>query len=409
MVQFWDDNNFLSLNQGGFRKKHSTVSTIADLTDNLFQQINEGRTTLAAFVDLRKAFDTVNTDILIEKLRLSGIRNNVLKWCISYLSNRFQCTLANGTISSTLPVSCGVPQGSVLGPLFFLVYVNDIQNAVTDCGIKLYADDTVLYQHGVNCTEANIKLQNSVNEFKEWCDVNVLTINAAKTKIMAFASRSRVKKCKHVNIQIGGEKLKLVPCFKYLGITLDSTLNFNKHITSVIKLICHKMILLAKLKRYLNNDSALLIYKTMLLPYFDYADVIVCKANCKDINKLQTLQNKCLRICSGMDKYFNTKRVHKLANVPFLKDRREAHVCNFMYKRKNNKALLNRREIRTRAHDAPLFNVPVPRCEAFKRSICFHGSNSWNNLDAETRNIANYSMFKWKQKCAMLSPLKEIQ
>ena len=119
-----------------------------------------------------------------------GLRNNVLR----YLSNRFQCTFVNGVKFNLLHITCGVPQGSVLGPLFFLVYVNDIQDAVKNCGIKLYADDTVLYQDGINGTEGGVKLQSSVDRFKEWCDVNALTINASKTKVMAFASRSGVKK-----------------------------------------------------------------------------------------------------------------------------------------------------------------------------------------------------------------------
>ena len=165
---------------------------------------------------------------------------------------------------------------------------------------------------------------------------------------MIFASRSKVKKCKDVDVRIGNDNLKMVPCFKYLGITLDSTLSFSKHIASVVQRVCHKMTLLAKLKKYLKDETALLIYKTMLLPYFDYADVIFCKANKKDIDKLQRLQNKCLRICLGKERRFDTDRAHKLANTPFLSDRREAHVCNFMYKRKGNPELLNRREIRTR-------------------------------------------------------------
>ena len=289
IVEYWEEKKFLSINQGGFRKDHSTVSTIADLTDDIFHNINEGLSTVAAFVDLRKAFDTVNMKILLSKLNCAGIRGGVLKWCDNYLSDRQQCTFANGKKSTMLPVVCGVPQGSVLGPLFFLVYVNDIQQAVGECGVKLYADDTVLYQCGVNGTEAGVKLQESVDKFVNWCDGNALTINASKTKLMAFATRSKVKKCKNVEVRIGEERLKMVPYFKYLGITLDSTLNFSKHISSVIQLICYKMTLLAKLKKYLKDETALLIYKTMLLPYFDYADVIFCKANKKDTDKLQTL------------------------------------------------------------------------------------------------------------------------
>ena len=377
------------------------MSTIANLSDDLFHQINAGNTSIATFVDLRKAFDTVNTTILLKKLHRSGIRGNTLRWCEDYLANNIK--------SSLLPVTCGVPQGSVLGPLFFLVYVNDVQHPIGNCGVQLYADDTVIFQSGVNADIASTKLQESVNNFKKWCDVNALTINASKTKTMVFASRSKVKRCKNVDVRVDGEKLKLVPSFKYLGMTLDSTLNFSSHIAQVIKTVCYKMTLLARLKKYLNNETALLIYKSMLLPYFDYADVIFCKANTKDLDKLQKLQNKCLRICMGTDRRFNTHRAHVQAKVPYLKDRRAAHVCNFMFKRKNVKALLNNREIRTRAHDAPMFNVPIPRCEAFKRSVCFQGSTEWNNLPTDTRNSDNFLTFKYKMKSRMFQPLVEAQ
>ena len=407
ITSFWE-TNFLTEHQGGFRKGYSTVSTIADLTDDLFHDMNRGNTTLAAFVDLRKAFDTVNTKILLAKLEHAGIRGRVLEWCRNYLSDRLQCTYANGVKSTLLPVTCGVPQGSVLGPLFFLVYVNDIKNAVINCGVKLYADDTVLYQAGLNHEEAQLKLQESVNSFKQWCDINALTINAPKTKVMVFASRAKVKKCRNVTVEIGGTRLKVVPSFKYLGLTLDSTLNFTQHIASVIRLITYKMTLLAKLKKHLNTEVATLIYKSMILPYFDYADVIYWKANERDLGKLQTLQNKCLRICKGRDRRFSVDRVHKQTNVPFLKDRRVAHVNNFMYIRKKNKSLLNTREIRTRAHDAPLFTVPIPRCEAFKRSVCYSGSVWWNGLNANLRYNGNYLSFKQKQKDCMLQPLKLI-
>ena len=123
---------------------------------------------------------------------------------------------------------------------------------------------------------------------------------------MVFASRSKVKKSKNIDIKVDGEKLKMVPSFKYLGMTLDSTLNSNLHIAQIIKCVCHKMTLLAKLKRYLNESTALVIYKSMLLPYLDYGDIIFCNSNKKDLDKLQRLQNKCLRICMGKDRLFHT-------------------------------------------------------------------------------------------------------
>ena len=177
----------------------------------------------------------------------------------------------------------------------------------------------------------------------------------------------------------------------------------------MVKLVCHKLTLLAKLKKYLRKETALLIYKSMILPYIDYTDVIFCNANKKDVDKLQKLQNKCLKICLEKTRRFGTERVHNLAEVPLLTDRRSAHVCNFMYKRKCNKELLNNREIRTRAYDAPVFNVPIPRCEEFRRSVCFHGSSRWNNLPADTRNINKFEAFKRNQKLAMMWPLIAIR
>ena len=255
----------------------------------------------------------VNLDILIKKLERARVRDNVLLWCKSYLSGRSQCTVANGVASDQLPMYCGVPQGSVLGPLFFLVYVNDVQNAMDDCLIKLYADDTVLYQSGISSHETAAKLQASLDLFVRWCSVkNKLAINIKKTKTMFFGTRHKLKKAKNIDIVINNEHLKLVPSYKYLGLIVDSILNFNLHIASVTRTILHKMSLLAKMKKYLNNDVAVSIYKSMLLPYLDYADA-------KDLKKLQKLQNKCLRICMGRARRFSTDGAHKLSKVPFLK------------------------------------------------------------------------------------------
>ena len=407
IMDFLNERNFLTSNQGGFRKGYSTVSTIADLTDDLFKGINSGLTTLASFVDLRKAFDTVNQDILLRKLHKAGVRGNPLEWCRNYLTGRRQKTVANGLSSGYLPVTCGVPQGSVLGPLFFLIYVNDLDSILVNCNVKLYADDTVLYQSGENCNIAEQKLQASLDVFSRWCSSNALSVNTKKTKLMAFGSRSKIKKCSKAKVILNGEKLKLVPSFKYLGVTLDPTLSYNHQIAGVIRTVQHKMQLLGKLKKYLNNDVALSIYKSMLLPYLDYADVIFCKANTAELDKLQKLQNRCLKICLGHQRDYNTTRLHRESKAPFLKDRQKTHTLNFMYKRKSMYPnLLNNREIRTRAHDAPLFEVPVPRCEAFKRSVGYFGSQEWNVLPPATRNINSYLEFKRVQKKQMLTSLE---
>ena len=326
----------------------------------------------------------------------------------SFEINRFQRTIANGKTSTNLPITCGVPQGSVLGPLFFLVFINDLEFALSNCKFKLYADDSVLYQVGISGEQAANLLQPSLNEFGQWCHVNKLTNNTKKSKLMVFGSRSKVKKAKYVKVKLNGAILQKVPSIKYLGMLLDPTLSYNKHVSYVIKTVLYRMLLLTKIRKYLHDEVALQIYKSMLLPYFDYADVIFNNSNVGDLDKLQRLQNKCLKLCNHRVRNANVESIHKIAKVPFLKDRRKAHVLNFMYIRKSRPELLNLREIRTRAHEAPLFNVPIPRCEAFKRSVVYSGSVAWNNLDVELRNMDLFLPFKFHRKKEMLAPLINV-
>ena len=334
-----ENNDFPCQSQGGFRKGFSTVSTIARLTDDLFVAINEGKVTLAAFIDLKKALDTVDYCILRNKLFKAGLSNGMLDWCTSYLSSRCQCVTVNGSVSSLKPIKSGVPQESVLGPLFFLIYVDDLLGALgSDCGTKLYADDTVIYCSGIDPTQVSVELQSSLHRFAIWCQRNKLTVNTKKTKFMCFRSRVRVKKAKNVIVTINGDRLNMVPSYKYLGMILDFTLSYNLHISSLIRTVLHKVTILSKVKKYLNDGTALLIYKSMIkLPYLDYADVVFDKAYSKDLDKPQRLQNRCLKICASRDRLFSMDLAHKLANTPFLSDRREAHTLNFMYKIKSIK------------------------------------------------------------------------
>ena len=145
VINYLEMNDLLNENQGGFRKGHSTINTVSDFTDDIFLAINNSKCTLAMFVDFRKAFDTVNHAMLLKKCELLGITNGNLEWLTSYLSLRKQCTLANGNMSGNLNISCGVPQGSILGPLLFLIFINDIGRDCQYCLIRLFADDTAIY------------------------------------------------------------------------------------------------------------------------------------------------------------------------------------------------------------------------------------------------------------------------
>ena len=393
---FLEDLNILSDKQGGFRKRFSTASSMIDLTNELFGNMNQGLTSLAAFIDLRKAFDTVNHDILIKNLKCYGVDDVNLTWCSNYLVNRKQRILANGFTSPNETITCGVPQGSVLGPLFFILYVNDVQNAVHDASIQLYGDDTVIHVSGSNPGEIELKLQPALDEFSAWCDENKLTLNASKTKVMVFGTRYRVKKAKNISVKMSNTTLQVVPTYKYLGFTLDC------HVRNVAYMVVFKANLLAKVRRYLTEETALSIYRSMILPYFDYADIVYNTANQEGLDKLQRIQNKCLKICKSYHVRADTELLHQVTNTAKLKARRRAHVNNFMYTKLAQEKWTDNLDIRTRAHDAPLFKVKHPNIEAYKRAIEYAGAVSWNNLPPAMRSTRTLTAFKASQRVAML-------
>ena len=402
MTIFFEDYKMLSDKQGGFRKGFSTTKSIADLTDDLFNNINEGLTSLAVFVDLRKAFDTVNHAILLDKLNHYGIRGVNLKWCTSYLEDRSQVTLANGIRSGAKSIACGVPQGLVLGPLFFIIYVNDMQSAVQEANSQLYADDTVIYASGQSPDQAANKLQPALNLFTVWCKVNKLSLNVSKTKQMNFGTRHKVKKASRTKLMMDNVALQIVPTYKYLGFMLDSTLSFSYHVKSVTNILMYKSVLLAKIRKFLTEDVTLRIYKSMILEYFDYGDVIYSSANQEGLKKLQRLQNKCLKICKGYNKRAGTDEIHIETKIQKLELRREDHINSFMYGRLENIDLVDTRKIRTRAHSAPLFKVKIPKLSAYKRSVEYAGATRWNDLPPCIRRLDNQDTFKAKQNQILL-------
>ena len=215
---------------------------------------------------------------------------------------------------------------------------------------------------------------------------------------MVFGTRHKVKKAKNVILKLENTQLQMVPTYKYLGFTLDSTLSFNYQVKCIGNMVAYKANLLAKIRKFLTDDVALKIYKSMIIPYFDYGDVIYNCANQEGLEKLQRLQNKCLKICRGLNVRFNTRELHVTTKVPMLEDRRVAHINNFMHGRLERQHLIDHRDIRTRAHDAPMFLVKVPNLEAYKRAVEYAGALRWNSLSPEIRNIKCATVFKARQK-----------
>ena len=232
LKNFLCTNDILTMHQFGFRKSYSTELAIVDMYDHLLEKLDNKDYTCAIFLDLAKAFDSVNHSILLAKLQKYGVREIALKFFESYLSNRWQYVKILNQESDLRLIDIGVPQGSILGPLLFLLYINDLPNA-TDCFVKLFADDTFL---SLSCQKkadlqkkANIEIEN----IRKWLFANKLTLNVDKSKFMII---SRRRDANHsFSLKINGEAVGRCSTYKYLGLIIDDKLDWKSHVNYICK------------------------------------------------------------------------------------------------------------------------------------------------------------------------------
>ena len=216
LSEYLENDQLLTDKQHGFCKSHSTIHSVAQLTDYINRKMDIRIPTLAAFVDFRKAFDCVQHPLLLSKLKQLGFDKLTTVWVSSYLSNRSQRVLANDIYSPYLEVSQGVPQGSLLGPLFYIIYANDLSRVIKNCEIALYADDMVLYTVNKDFTRSVNNLQNDLASLSEWCANNGIKANTDKTKVMVFSSATATSKLPDFEVKLDAVPLQVVSVYKYL-------------------------------------------------------------------------------------------------------------------------------------------------------------------------------------------------
>jgi hypothetical protein len=233
-IEFIETHKILSKHQYGFRKNRSTEHALIELVDKITTAIDEGKYTIGIFLDLSKAFDTINHQILINKLEHYGIRGTCQKWFKNYLSNRKQIVKYNQTKSEEMTIKSGVPQGSILGPLLFLLYINDIQNCSKLISIILFADDTTIsYSH--KCLKTlNETIQLELDKISNWLNVNKLSINISKTKFIVFRS-SKKKQNYDTTILLNNENIEQAKTTTFLGVVIDEHLTWSHHLDMITR------------------------------------------------------------------------------------------------------------------------------------------------------------------------------
>lgn len=294
VYEYFVENNLLYDSQYGFRKYHSTEFAALEFTDKIISNLDQGKLPIAIFLDLSKAFDTIDHSILIHKLEYYGIRGTSLNWFKSYLSNRQQYVQFNDCTSSHSIITTGVPQGSILGPLLFIIYMNDIATVTNKFHFTLYADDTSLvepictFTSGMNNnnSEAADGINKELNLITDWLCLNKLSLNAKKTKMMIFHHRQRNISNLKLNLYINNTKIEQVNEFNFLGLLLDECMTWNSHIQKISSKISVVNGILSRLKRFLPSDILKIIYNALIQPHLNFG-VLLWGKNVKRIHKLQ--------------------------------------------------------------------------------------------------------------------------
>lgn len=400
------DNDFLSPNQGGFRPGMGINDSIDTLLDFVYNSLNENKLILTIFYDLKKAFDTINHNILFCKLYGAGFRGKTLKLLKNYFTNRKQCCIINGQKSDLLNITCGVPQGSTLGPLMFIIYINDVIKHIKSANIGLYADDTVCYTGGYDIYDLNNTMNKAAKEFLNWCQLNRLTVNLNKSKVMIFSTK-RVRQLnelkQQVNIKLNDTTLEVVPTYRYLGILLDQRLDYEKHINYVKLRISQRHYVLRKIRWSIGFREALLIFKSCILPYQDIGDVFYSGATIERMKGLQTAQNKCLRTIYGAKNWPGVIRAHRNNNILLCMERRNLNLLKFAHKKSFKRCNLQQHKGRAlRSNRKLLLNLRMSKTQIYSKSYVLRASKLWNNLSEDFKRIRDVNLFSTRIKKELL-------
>jgi hypothetical protein len=331
---FFKENNLYYNCQYGFREAHSTEHAVLELIDKVVMQLDNNKLPVAIFMDLTKAFDTINHSILLQKLQYYGIRNNALSLLDSYLTNRKQYVEIDNIQSEFSNISTGVPQGSILGPLLFTIYINDISSSSEIFQTISYADDTTLLislsqKNGETDPPAET-LNIELKKYIDWLQLNALSLNIDKTNCMIFSSYKR--SFTHPKIKINGKLLKFVENFNFLDITIDRYLKWNSHVDKISSKISKVLGILNHLKKYLPAQILKTIYDALINPHLHYG--LLCWGT--QSNRILKLQKKAVRIITYSKYNAHTSPLFKNLRVLTIPDLYEQKLLQFYFRYANN-------------------------------------------------------------------------
>ena len=272
LMHYLDEHNILTPFQSGFRPNYSTEDVLLKTVEDWRLSVDRGNAVAAVFIDFSKAFDSISYPLLVKKLQSIGVADIALTWFHDFLTNRQQRVVIDGHASSWLTIQKGVPQGSLLGPLLFSIYTNDMPLTVKNCSINMYADDTALYTANTNAFKAANSVSKDLTATHKRCLDNSITINFKKTYAMFLSRnlRSLTSQCNNAMIYLNGLPLQTVTEIRYLGVIIDSKLSFKSHISSIISKAYGALKTLTRAQASLPLSIRKRLYKALVLPILEY-------------------------------------------------------------------------------------------------------------------------------------------
>ena len=382
LTSYITDNNVLSENQFGFRKKHSTYMPVSLIIDNITECLENGGKVIGLYLDLKKAFDTVNKEILLNKLYFLGIRGKLLKIITSYLENRVQKVGIKNSLSDSKNINIGVPQGSILGPLLFILYINDLPLISNLADFYLFADDTAIVIKGNSFEDIQAKINILIPKITKWFLSNRLSLNASKTCYQLYSIHPNNA---DIDIIINNSKITRTPTVKYLGIIIDENLKFDAHINTLASKISKNIGIMSRVRYFLSSKQLLLLYNSLILPYLNYCAVVWGFSYDSRLLKIIRLQKRALRIIDNKPYFYPSNQLfvkYKMLKVPELV-RAQSIVILLAFLNGTLPPIFSRlfkvnRPLNTRSYEH--FSVPFTRMNFRLFSISFAAPRAWNRI-----------------------------
>ena len=399
LVKYLNKYSIIHHSQFGFQKGKSTSDAIHYLTEFIYEQLHLKNSVVNVLIDLRKAFDTVDHELLLYKLSLYGIRGVPLLWMESYLSDRKQYVSIESYSSVHKTIKIGVPQGSILGPILFLIFINDLPLSSETLKTTLFADDTTLSLAHSNYDELVPTINRELSAIHRWTIDNKLTVNVEKTELMLFTNSTSVNYSNN-DIALGGEYLKFTDCSMFLGVKLDCGLKFSNHISYISDKISKNIGIFSKIKDNLPLEARKSYYYSFVYPFITYNVISWGHTYSCHLEPIVLLQKRMIRYMTDSSYLAHTNELFYQLGILKFEDVYKYFTCIYMQKALKEGKYRTQHSLNTRNRN--LAQSVFHRLTMGQQSLSFMGPKTWNGLPENVRCIDNLSSFKYSLKQYLL-------